>query len=326
MIRKLEISFVIEGVLSICLAVIMFYGVGLSNPLFILSMPFDLIGKGLRWLSLGSFTGNITALLLYIALSLTPLLLLSIRAVRHKLNKSDLLLPIISIYSFYMMYEFINPQLMLHHTFAILSDATFIPMIKLSFSFVFYTLLIAYLILNMISHLNDSPMENKLGQLCFHLSRLLVLLSGIYTFLISYFISFKLFQNIDIYFSENRGSINLYYLLIDYVLETLPILFTILTLISGVGLLLAMVTDHLKEKEFLAAKKLSIISKQTVYVTVACNIASNALQFLFSNQLNDTNYTLDISLLPLVIAFLAVILSRYFKESMDLYEDNNMII
>jgi uncharacterized membrane protein len=97
-------------------------------------------------------------------------------------------------------------------------------------------------------------------------------------------------------------------------------------LLSGVGLLLAMVTDHMKENEFLAAKRMSIISKQAVYVTVLSNIAANVLQFLFSTLLNDTNYSLDISLTPLVIAFLAMILSGYFKESMELYEDNNMII
>lgn len=326
MIKKLEIAFVLEAILSFCLAVLMFYVVDLSNPLFILSMPFDLIGKGLRWLSLSSFAGNITALLLYVALSLTPLLYLAVKAFRHKLDKSDLLLPILSLFSFYMIYEFINTQLMLNHTIDSLSDASFIPMIKLSFSFILYTLLIAYLILNMISHLNDSPIDNKLSNLCKQLSKILVILSGLYTLLISYFISFELFQNIDKYFSENRGSINLYYLIIDYVLEALPILFTILTLISGIGLLHAMVTDHMHENELHAAKRLSIVSRQAVYVTVLSNIASNALQFLFSNQLNDTNYTLDISLIPLVIAFLAMILSGYFKETMELYEDNSMII
>jgi hypothetical protein len=154
----------------------------------------------------------------------------------------------------------------------------------------------------------------------------LIILSGLYTFLISYFISFELFKNVDLYFGENRKSINLYYLIIDYILEALPILFTILTLISGVALLLAMVTDHMKENEFLAAKRMSTISKQAVYVTVLSNIASNALQFVFSNLLNDTDYNLDLSLTPLVIAFLAMIISGYFKESMELFEDNNMII
>jgi len=326
MIKKLGVILITVGVLSFFLAVLMFYVVGVSNSLFILSMPFDLIGKGLRWLSLSSLAGNIAALLLYVAFSLTPLLYLASKVNRHKLNKSDILLPILSIYNFYMIYEFINPQLMLNRTFNLLSDASFIPMAKLSFSIVFYTLLIAYLILNMISHLSDNPTDNKLGTLCTSLSRILVMLSGLYTFFISYFISFVLFKNIDKYVIENQKSINFYYLIIDYVLEALPIIFSIFTLLSGVGLLMAMVTDHMKENEFLAAKRMSIISKQAVYVTVISNIASNALPFLLSNLLNDTDYKLNISLAPLVIAFLAMILSGYFKESMELYDDNNMII
>lgn len=194
MIKKLGALFIMEGVLSFCLAVLMFYVVGLSNSLFLLSMPFDLIGKGLRWLSLSSFAGNVAAFLLYVALSLTPLMYLVGKVNRHKLNKSDLLLPIASIYNFYMIYEFINPQLMFNRTFGPMSDASFLPMTKLSFSFVFYTLLIAYLILNMISHLNENPTDNKLGNLCTRLSRILVILSGLYTFFISYFISFELFK------------------------------------------------------------------------------------------------------------------------------------
>ena len=324
--KKLGIILMLEGVLSFCLAVFMYYVVRFSDSLFILSLPFDLIGRGLRWLSLSSAVGNIAAFLLYVAFSLIPLIYLAGKLTRRKFNKSDFLLPILSIYSFYMMYEFINPDLMLNRTFAPLLDSSFVPMIKLSFSFLFYTFLIAYLILNMISHLSDSSTDNKLGNLCSSLSRILIILSGLYTVFISYFISFELFGNIDKYVIENRKPINLYYLIIDYVLEALPILFSVLTLLSGVGLLMAMVTDHMKEKEFLAAKKMSSISKQAVYVTVLCNIASNALQFLLSNVLNDTNFNLNISLAPLVIAFLAMILSGYFKESMELYDDNNMII
>ncbi len=324
--KKLELAFVLEAVLSFCLAALMYYTVKLSNPIFLLSIPFELIGNGLRRLSLLSFEGNIAALLLYTVLSLTPLLCLIGRAIRHKLNKSDFLLPILSLYSFYMLYEFINPQLMLNHTFPILSDEAFIPMIKLSYSIIFYSILVAYLVLNMVSHLHDVEADNRTGNLCTRLSKLLIILSGLYTFYISYFISFELFDKIDAYFTEGRGPINLYYPMIDYVLGALPVLFTIQTLISGVRLLLSMVTDHMNEKEILAATRLSSISKQAVYVTVLCNIASNALQFLFSNQLNDVNYTLTISLLPLAIAFLAMILSGYFKETMELYEDNNMII
>ncbi len=324
--KKLEFAFVIEGVLSFCLAVLMYYVVDLSYPIFLLSIPFELIGNGLRSLSLLSYAGNITALLLYTALSLIPFLYLMVRAIRHKLNKSDLLLPIISLYSFYMIYLFINPQLMINRTFRILTEEDFIPMIKLSYSIIFYTLLTAYLVLNMVSHLNDVPKNNKIGILCTSLSNILIILSGLYTFYIGYFISFDLFQKIEAYFKEDRGPINLYYPMIDYVLTALPIIFTILILISGVRLLLSMVTNHMQEKELYAAKRLSSISKQAVYITILCNIASNVLQCLLAKQLNDKNYTLTISLLPLIIAFLAMILSGYFKETMELYEDNNMII
>jgi hypothetical protein len=57
-----------------------------------------------------------------------------------------------------------------------------------------------------------------------------------------------------------------------------------------------------------------------------CNILSNVLTFVFSKQLNDTAYRLEISLFPLIIAFMAMILSGFFKATKELNEDNEMII
>ena len=326
MIKKFSIAFIVEGILSFLLAAILFYGMHLSHSIFILSIPFDLVGKGLRWLSLNSAFGNVISFVLYTVLSTTPLFLLFLKTRHRKPNNADLLLLILSGYTFYMLYEFINPQLMLSHTFDLLAEESMIPMVKLSFAIIFYTLMVSYLILSMISHLKELTSEDKLSTLCIHLSRILMIMAGIYTFYFFYFSSFDLFQRTDRYFVENRELINLYYPIFLYLLEALPIILSILTLLSGIHLLNAMVTDHMQEMEYLAARKMGEISRKTVYITVLCNILSNTLPFLLSNQLNNTDYNLDLSLTPLIIAFLAMILSGYFKETKELYDDNNMII
>jgi uncharacterized membrane protein YhaH (DUF805 family) len=109
-------------------------------------------------------------------------------------------------------------------------------------------------------------------------------------------------------------------------LEALPIIFSILILLKGIQLLDAMTLNHMKEEEIKAATRMGIISKWAVYVTFICNIAINLFQFVLSKQLSDVNFNLQISLLPLIIAFSAMILSGYFKETKELHEDNEMII
>ena len=91
-------------------------------------------------------------------------------------------------------------------------------------------------------------------------------------------------------------------------------------------LLKTMISSHMKEEEIKAANQLGIIGKTSVYVTVIANITLNVIQFLLSSQLNDTSYILEISVVPLIIAFSAIILAGYFRETKELYEDNEMII
>jgi len=52
----------------------MFFMVGISNGVYLLSIPFELIEKGLRYLSLSSSIGNAIAILFYVAFSLKPVI------------------------------------------------------------------------------------------------------------------------------------------------------------------------------------------------------------------------------------------------------------
>ena len=48
---------------------------GVADGIMILSLPFVLLGKGLRALSLASGAGNVIAIVIYVIISLCPLLL-----------------------------------------------------------------------------------------------------------------------------------------------------------------------------------------------------------------------------------------------------------
>jgi hypothetical protein len=324
--NKIEKAFLVEGICAFGLSFLLYFAAGLSEALYLLSMPFEFMGKGLRWLSLSSFAGNIIAILLYAMISLIPMFYLLLFRLKAETKKADLLLPVISLYSFYLLYEFINPGLMLLTVPMQLANDEFLPGIKFSFSLIFYALCFAYLVFRFLENLAPTHPEERLSFLCKKLRTIILISTSLYVFYLGYFATFSMFENIRKYAKQGSTTFSLTFQVISYLLEGLPVLFSIFTLVSGTRLLDAMAFFHMQEEEVREAMGMGKISKCAVYVTVLCNLALNALQFLFQKQLYNTSYQLEISFIPLIIAFSAVILSGFFKQTKELKEDNEMII
>ncbi len=338
--KKLGRLLVLEGIVSVGLATLMYYVAVLSSPMELLYLPFDWLGKGLRWLSLSSAVGNLLALFFYGMLCLTPILILLIKRVRTGLQKIDLLLPVISLFSYYMLYHFINPGLMLKWAPQNLADPSMLDVIKLAFAIIFYSLCLAYFMLRMLDTLTIVEEGDHQQSLNKRLQMILEALAALYTFLFGYFSTYELFSSLDQY-SANTGntllfstilppqggfSLNQFVVVLDYLLSGLPVIFAIYILVAAVHLIKEMTSHHMETEEYQAAAKLSTAGKYAVYVTVFSNLTLNVFQFFMSNQLKNAEFNLNITLFPLVIAFGAMILAGYFKETKELHEDNEMII
>jgi hypothetical protein len=337
--KKLGRLLVLEGIISIGLAVLMYYVAILTSSMEFLYLPFDLLGKGLRWLSLSSSVGNWLALFLYGMLCLSPILYLLFRRLRKGFQKIDLLLPVISLFSYYMLYHFINPRLMLKWAPQNLVDLSFLDMAKLAFAIIFYSLCLAYFMLRMLETLTFVDEGDHQQSLNKGLQLILEALSVFYTFLFGYFSTYELFSELDRYSANTDNllfmaiippqsgfSLNQFVVVLDYLLRGLPVIFAIYILVAAVHLIKEMATHHMETEEYQAAAKLSRAGKYAVYVTVFSNLTLNIFQFFLSSQLKDTNFNLNITLFPLIIAFGAMILAGYFKETKELHEDNEMII
>ena len=243
-----------------------------------------------------------------------------------KLKQVDLLLPIISIYCFYMLYAFVNTELMVNRMPALLADEFSLPFLKVSWVFIFYSLCIGYIVLRMVGNLPTTEEEDRSSYLCVKLQQILLFVSTVYIFFLGYFSTFQMFLNIRKNVDANTSPINVSFVIVKFILESLPGIFTILIMLAGIMLLKTMISSHMKEEEIKAANQLGIIGKRCVYVTLIANITLNVLQFLLPCQLNDMSYLLEISVVPLILAFSAMILAGYFRKTKELYEDNEMII
>lgn len=324
--KILQKGLIIEGVFSFLLAIVIFITIRSENIMYILTLPFDLIGGGLRWLSLSSTVGNIIALLIYFILSLTPVFYLLARKLKNGLRKPDVFLPVISIFLFYMLYEFVNPGLMLNKIPEIFADKSCLPLIKTSFTYIFYTLCIGYFVTNMLDHLTLYKETDKTHFLYQKLQLILIVFSAIYTFVLGYFMIYHTMLDFKLYLGKSNVAINCMFAILSYLSDGLPILFSILILYASIQLVEAIKTKHMQEEEISAAVQLGIISKRTVLITVICDISFNLLQFLLSKQLSNMDFSLRISFIPLIISFAAFILSGLFTETKKLHDDNEMII
>ncbi|MDF2800535.1 MAG: hypothetical protein K0S61_438 [Anaerocolumna sp.] len=323
--RRLMTIFLVEGIFCIVLAVTLFFAAGVDNGMYLLTLPFDIFGKVLRTLSLSSKVGNLAALLIFGVLSFIPSFYMSEKIKRSGFQKIDYLLPIISLYTIYFIYHVINPNLLLNILPKQIADDNFIPVAKMALAIIYYSLWVSYVVLRLQMKLTLNNVDNKPVRINILLQKILIFAAGVYIFIFSYFYTFQIlidFKQIDNQFTR----LNTVFLTLKYLLEGIPIVFTVLIFSAGILLLRVMLTDHLKDKEGYTVGYLGLVSRQCIIATVFSNISLNLIQLLLSNYIKNTSYNLNISLIPLIIAFSASILAEYFKEAKVIHEDNEMFI
>ncbi len=116
----------------------------IETQLQIVYLPFALLGKGLRALSLSGSGGNAAAISLYIVCCATPVLIALIALCRdRKCTVSKLLLVLLSGYTFAMMYFFINPNVV-RFSVEMPQEARegFLMILNIGMAFAFYGLLL----------------------------------------------------------------------------------------------------------------------------------------------------------------------------------------
>lgn len=73
-------------------------------------------------------------------------------------------------------------------------------------------------------------------------------------------------------------------------------------------------------------RKIHKYSKSTVYLSILSSLIVNGMQIFLFSTMHNIDMFLDIPFIPLIVAFVGMILCKYFKENNDLFDDNNSII
>ena len=313
-INKLILIEVIAGILFAFIASKILH---MTAALQIMYLPFELIGKGLRFLSLSSAIGNVIAIIIYAVISMIPAIYIIYQRKRGRTQKEDILLVAFTGLLFYSMYMFIKKM---PDIFSM--DQNSLIVMKIIYAFIIYSVLIMWLIMKAIRFLGDDSQKNWKSRLYFGMKGLIAALVSYYTLLITYAKTFELLHK-----SENKLQNVSSIVWFKSVLQLLPIIMTILLFINIIHVVKA-IEDHKEEQQMMTVARLASVAKVTAVVTVISDFILNFYQFLLGATLQNVNVTFapDVSMEPLIIAFGALIFHEYFKRTKQLKEENDQFI
>ena len=284
------------------------------TTLNVLALPFTLLGKGLRALSLSGVAGNIAAIIIYAAVCLCPLLL----KIRRKWTKKDILIPICSGLMFYTVYLMINPTL---RPMLLQNDVG-----DIGLAFAVYSVLICWVILS----LADSFKESNNGNVYSVLHIFFLLLMATFAVAIATGLSDCISSVREI--SENNTAEELN-LIPTYIFTVISCGVTVLEYCLDIWLirlsdkLLGQIrADAYSEGCLNASRSLSLWCRRGLVIVAISSTALNVAQILFAGFLYNADVNVDVPLFSIALFFALMALTRLLQQGKTIKEDIDLFV
>ena len=275
-----------------------------------IALPYNLIGQGLRALSLHSPVGNIAAIALYILLSALPLLgLLPPKRVRHWEDW----LPVISVPVLLLVYWCdINPGRLFPLS---------IEMEQACLGATIWMLLLSYALLRLLRSCFEGGSSRAMP----------CLLEGLGVVFVAAICGSCFGGWLDAraaFLAANTGGHGLTegFLLLQHLILALPYALDLWVLSCAQALLNAVLTDRYSDATVAAAAKLARRCRSALSLSLLVTAGFNLLQLAFLPQLRDASLQVTLPLTSLIFVLLVLLLSRQYAEGKALKDDNDAII
>ncbi len=288
-----------------------------------IAFPFEQLGLGLRALSLSGWAGNTAAVVFYVAFCLLPAMLLKFFHRSRKGYPEDALLAILSVLLFGVLYLMVNPGLIVDW----LGSASGSPIGKAMLGGVVYSVLCGYLLLRVLRlfFMADTKRLQR------YLTGLLAVLNLLFVYL-AFGTCFR--GLLDAFATLRAGNVgneralgvSYVFLILQYLVDTLPYMLDVLVVFSSLRLLGALRHNQYSAESVSAAERLSHLCGQVLAATILTNIGFNLLQLVFAKRLNVLNGTVELPLLSLAFVLAILLLARFIGENKRLRDDNDLFI
>lgn len=267
--------------------------------------PLLVIAKLLRQLSLTSAIHNMLAIVIYLFLATTPLMILvAIIIKRRKLNIEDYLLVIISISLFIGLYLLINPGLISIQIYYAIS-----PMIT--------SLILAYIvfkILRIAKNVNSAKIGKVINGFLYLTMTLFILIAW-----------FMLIQGLDVITNttiDNNTTIKLLQQAINFIAYLLEIII----INKLIRLLSVYQNDKYDAKISVLAASLSKLIRRSINFVVGGSIVIQALYLCFAAYITDINISINFPFTSLIFVFVILFIVNIIEENRQLKDDNDLFI
>ena len=289
----------------------------------VMAFPFEQIGMGLRLLSLSSGSGNAAAIVIYIAVSLLPIAALVVLRKKRKLCAEDGLLGLLSVVLFAVLYVMINPGVINTWT----SGAAPQPVGKAILGGMVYSVLAGYFILRVLRLFSNS----ETSMLVRYMSVMLSLLNALFVYSIFGAGFNGLLNSIAELRAGNVGNEHLLgasyvFLVLQFVVDTLPGAFNILVVFALLRLLEEMRSDRYSAETVTATRRVSRLCSTALVTMIIANIGFNLLQLIFAKSILVINSSVQIPLFSITFVLAALLLIRLVTENKQLKDDNDLFI
>lgn len=303
-------------VLAVCSALVFLLTPGNGGSILIVAaIPFTLLGKGLRALSLSGSAGNTAAIVIYATVCMLPLALV----LKKKKDREDWLLILCSVMLFYVLYLMINPGLMPK---GMSSDVGSVIL-----SGTVYSIFISWGILKLLR--KGETMEKDSG---YNALRILLGACAALYIMAGFGIGAgELKSEIEAVRAGNtmpgQNLVDTYiFLFLIFAVQALEYTLDACLMVFGIELIKELELDPYSESCVFIAEALS--KKSRVYLTtiLLSNVALNVAQLLDSSRLNNIDATVRIPVFSVALCLGCVALTRLLGQGKELKEENDLYI
>lgn len=298
-------------------------GTGEALPA-LLAFPFAQLGAGLRALSLAGGAGNALAWVLYGLLCLLPVgAALGLRR-RGRGGRENGLLVVTGVLLVPVLYGMINPALLGGWFPAQLPTA----MVQATCGAALWLCLLSWAVLRVLRALP----RRSIGTLLGHLGGLLTVLAALVVAQTCGFALYDLLADLDALAQANTAlSVRelrptLAFRVLQYAVEALPAVLTVMLLHKAQALLTAARADRYGEQTVAAAERLAAFCRTAVAVPVLALLGFALVQLLCAPRLMNLQSDLTLPLGDVTLALAALVWARWMAEGQALKEENEGFI
>lgn len=285
------------------------------------AFPFEIVGIGLRALSLSGSAGNVCAIALYSLFCLLPVFLLLYRGKRA--SKEDALLVVLSALLFYVMYMMINPQLM--GSLLSLGDGS---IGKAILGGLVWSVAVCYIVLRLLRFWSnaDKPQLKK------SLAPLLILCAVIFVYA-AFGSCWSVLMNHLQTLKESNTALtksqlfpSRVFLVLQYIVSALPYVLDVFIVFRTLTLLKEMAEQPYSHSCVGCAQALAGLCVRSLAATVISIAALNLLQLIFADSIRSINGTLSIPVISMAFAVAALLFARLIGDNKELQDENDLMI